>query len=187
MDPIAMVSMGSSALGGITKAAGSIFEGQSKASMYNYQAGVANVNKQIALQNAVYSREVGETKAEQSGMKSRAQAGQIKAVQASRGLRLDSGSAVAVQDSQAQIARHEQAVIRSNAARAAYGHEVEALNFGAKAAMASSAAKQSKIGGFINAFSSILGGATSVSSKWMQFGSTFGTGEGEEEYNEAYS
>ena len=170
---LAMVSMGTTALGSLVKAGGSLMSGFGQSSMYKYQAGVAKVNQQIALQNANCSRAIGEIKAEESGMKSRAQAGQIKAAQGASGLRISGGSATNVRESQAQIGRYEQGIIRSNAAKAAYGHEVEALNFGAQSKEYSMASKYSKTSGAINAFSSLLGGASSVADKWFQFNTTF--------------
>jgi hypothetical protein len=71
------------------------------------------------------------------------------------------------------IGAAEQDTIRSNAARAAYGHEVEAINFGAQSQLYSMASKTSKVSGAINATSSLLGGASSTSDKWLQYGSMF--------------
>jgi hypothetical protein len=171
---IAMVSMGSSALGGVTKAAGSVFSGLASSAMHKYQAGVAAVNAKIARQNAEYSRGIGEFKAEQSGMKTRAEIGKTTAIQGASGFRADTGSAADVRESQHMLGISEQNVIRSNAARAAYGHEVEALNFEAESQQHQMARKTSKIAGFLGAGESILGGASSVSSKWLQYQSTFG-------------
>ena len=155
-------------------AAGALYSGYASSQAYKYQAGVATVNQKIAKQNAEYSRSVGEFKAEQSGMKSRAQAGQIKAAQSASGLRSDSGSAEDVQESQHMLGESEQNVIRSNAAKAAYGHEIEAINFGAQSEMASMAGKNAVVEGYFKAGSSILGGASSTSDKWLRYSSSFG-------------
>ena len=171
---LAMISMGGNAAGGAVSAVGALFSGQASSAAYKYQAGVAAVNEKIAKQNAVYSREVGEFKAEQSGMKSRQQAGAIKVAQAASGFRGDMGSAKAVGESQHMIAESEQDVIRSNAAKAAYGHEVEAINFASQKELYNMARKNAKTESYFKAASSILGSASSTADKWLQYGSNFG-------------
>lgn len=163
------------AAGSVTKAAGSIFSGLSTSAMHKYQAGVAAVNAKIARQNAEYSRGVGEFKAEQAGMKTAGEIGRTTAIQGASGFRVESGSATDVRESQRMLGQSAQNVIRSNAARAAYGHEVEALNFEAQATQHQMARKTSKIAGFLGAGESLLGGAAGVSDKWLQYQSTFGT------------
>ena len=176
-DPIsiATLAMIGSGVGGAVSAGGAIYGGVASSQMYKYQASVAEVNRKIALQNAEYSRAVGESQAEESGMKSRAQAGAIRAAQGASGFSLEGGSATGVRESQAMLGRYDQAVIRSNAAKAAYGHEVEALSYANEAELYRMAGKKSMTEGFIKAGSSILGGATSVADKWLQYGSMFGT------------
>src|SRR5882672_5130647 len=113
-DPMSMVSMGASALGGIfgaagakTKAAGEqlniqgqmigtmgkafSFDVESanykwKSGVEEYQAQVARNNKLIAEQNANYERDVGEVTAQQLGMKQQWERGQMMAQQGASGL-----------------------------------------------------------------------------------------------------
>jgi hypothetical protein len=189
MDPVSIgvmtaVSMAASAGGAFMSAKGAATQSQgaqqsalAQAGMYNYQAGVAKVNAQIARQNADYETNVGEVQAQQSGMKTRAQLGEIKAGQGASGLDVNSGSAVAVRESAQELGTYDASVIRSNAAKRAYGYEVEATQnesqaalFGMSAANATSAAGIAKETGGINVATSLLTGASSVSSKWMQAG-----------------
>lgn len=153
--PMTIASMGATALGGIfgamgaqTKAQGeqlgiqgqilntigSIFGLNVQAAQYgyqanvaDYQAGVAKVNQDIALQNASYSRDVGETDASISGMQTRSQVSQAKATQGASGLDVNVGSAVNVRESMVEIGEYNQSIIRANAAKQAYGYEVEAM------------------------------------------------------------
>lgn len=171
---LALFSMGAQGLGSVVGAAGSIFSGFAKSSMYKYESGVAAVNAKIARQNAEYSREIGEFKAEQSGMKTRQVVGKTIATQGASGFRVGEGSAGDVVASERMLGESEQNVIRSDAAKAAYGHEVEALNYDAQSQMYKTAGKASVIEGFFGAGESILGGASGVSSKWMQYQTTFG-------------
>ncbi len=169
-DPSAVgaTGMGASAGGGILGAVGSIFQGQAQAKAFQYQAGVAEINKKIALQNEDYSIRAGEVEANRSGRKTGFMIGEQKAVQASRGLDVNSGSNVGVRDSQHQVGEMDMATIRESAGRRAYGYKVEAANNEAQAQIFKASAKTSKTSSYINAGASILGSASSVSSKWLQ-------------------
>ena len=103
------------------------------ANIAKYQAAVSDMNQQIALGNATYARDVGEVQAQQSAMKSREDLGMMKASQGASGMDVNSGSAINVRESMIDIGYYNQAVIRSDAARKAYGFEVEAMQAGAQA------------------------------------------------------
>jgi hypothetical protein len=188
-DPVTLsaIGIGASAGGSLLGAAGNIFSGQANSSMYSYQAGVAKVNQQIALQNADYSTAVGEVQAQQSGMKTAAEIGTTKATQGASGIDVNTGSAAAVRTSEEQLGEENQAIIRSDAAKRAYGYEVEAQSQGASANMYSAAASNSKTSGLLGAFGSILGGVSSVSSKWLSASSTGAIGgSGGSNFNPAF-
>jgi hypothetical protein len=163
VDPVTMgaVSLGSTILGGVSKMAGAStnaeaqrlgiqgqmlqtigqafgFRAQAQQSQYTaninkYQAGVADVNKEIAKANATYSRDVGEVEAQQAGMKAHADLGEMIATQGASGLSVSGGSSTRVRESMIEIGSYTQDVIRSSAAKKAYGYEVEALQYGAQA------------------------------------------------------
>jgi hypothetical protein len=156
------------AIGVAVSAGGAIFKGMSQASMYGYQANIARMNADIARQNAVYESNLGEVQAQQQGMKTRAVIGQTKATQGASGLDLNSGSAVEVRASEAELGAEDQATIRSNAARRAYGFQVEAAQDTAQASLLDKASSNAEIGGFIDAGTSILGGGGSLSSRWLK-------------------
>src|SRR5262245_18236812 len=141
---LALGSMGLAAMGSMVGAAGALYSGAAQSSMYKYQAGVAAVNARIAKQNTEYSREIGEFKAQQSGMKTRALVGKTLVAQGASGFRADSGSDEDVVKSEKMLGESEQDVIRSDAARAAYGHEVEALNFESQSNIYNMSAKTSR-------------------------------------------
>jgi hypothetical protein len=166
---VAGASLGATALGGITGAVGSIFGGQSQSAMYQYQAGIAAMNAQIAKQNAAYETAVGETRAQESGMKTRAQIGSTRAQQGASGLDVNSGTNVSVRASEAELGNFEQSIIRSDAARRAYGQEVVAAQETAQSQVDMMAADNAKTAGLLGGFTSILGGASSFGSKYLQF------------------
>ena len=178
-DPVTLtaISVGATVLGGATQGIGSIMGGESKSSMYKYQAGVARVNQEISKQNADYSRTMGEREAQSVGMKSRFQRGQIITAQSGRGLAIGSGSNADVVESQGALGRHDQATVRASAAKRAYGYEVEAFKQGTQASMYDRAAEDAETAGYIGAFSSLLGTASSVAGKWLD-ASRLGIGSG---------
>lgn len=174
---LATVGMASSALGGVVSAVGSVLGGQAKSQMFQYQAGVADINQRIAKRNASYARYVGEFEAQRSGMKSRYETGQQKVIQSGRGLDVNFGSPAAVRESQESIGRQEQTTIRSSAARRAFGYDVEAEKQRTAASMYRKSAKNEEIAGYIGAAGSILGATSSVAGKWYEAGQ-YGMGGG---------
>ena len=163
VDPVTMgaVSLGSTIMGGVSKIAGAAtnadaqrigikgqmlqtmaqafgFRAQAQQSQYQanihkYQAGVADINKEISKANATYSRDEGEVTAQQAGMKAHAELGEMIAQQGASGLSVNSGSSTKVRESMIEIGQYTQSVIRSSAAKKAYGYEVEAMQYGAQA------------------------------------------------------
>lgn len=170
-DPVSIsagIGMASSLGGSLLSAFGASSAGQAQSQAYQYQAGIARMNAQIDRQNADWERGTGEIESQQSGMKTKAQIASTKAIQGGSGLDVNSGSATKVRESELEIGQQNEATIRANAAHKAYGFEVKAVNEVAQANLDDAAADNAKSAGDINAFASILGGVSSVSSKWMQ-------------------
>jgi hypothetical protein len=119
---------------------GTAFGFQTQAQQYEYQsninkyqAGVAKVNEDIAKSNANYERDMGEVDAQQAGMKSRYELGEMKASQGASGIDVNSGSSTRVRESMIDLGYYNQTLIRSSAAKKAYGYEVEATQDEAQA------------------------------------------------------
>lgn len=170
IETLAAISIGAGIAGAVTGAVGSNYAGQAKSNAATYQMQVAQNNKIIADRNAQYALATGETEAQIMGMKTRAQIGQTRATQAAHGLDVNSGSNLAVRESEASIGSFNEMMIRSNAKKTAYGFEVEGVNQLNQAAISKMAAENAETEGYIGAASSLLGGASSVSDKWMKFG-----------------
>jgi hypothetical protein len=179
---LATIGMVGAGAGGVMGALSSIMGGDSQSSMYRYKAGIARQNAQIAKQNADYARKVGEVEAQRKGMETRFEIGQQKVGQAASGLDVNTGSAERVRDSTQAIGAHDQAVIRANSARKAYGYEVEGAQAEAESGMMEAASTSSKKAGYLGAVSSILGGATSVASKWLQYKQNFGSSTSSDDF-----
>ncbi len=171
-------------------------EFKEKSEIESYQADISRMNQQIAESNANYERNKGEVEAEHSGMESRYELGVAKAAQGASGIDVNSGSSQRVRESMIEIGQYNEAMIRSNAAKIAYGYEVQATQAHAEAAIhdmtssldkaqaanATTAAgitraalplEQQAMGlaaetGKLGAEASLISAAGSVASKWMQ-------------------
>lgn len=182
------IGIGATIAGGIVSAEGAKTTAQATQNSFNYQAGVAQLNSQIDLQNADYARDQGETKAMQYGMKAGQQQAAIKNAQAASGLDVNSGSALAVQQSQKQITGIDTAQIRSNAAKVAYDYDVKSTMDLNQATLDVMGGQNAIIAGNIQAESSILGSVGSVASKWSAgssaglFGGTSGGSSGGKDF-----
>jgi len=160
--------MASTFLGGLTSAFGAYEQGQSEGKMYDYQAGVARMNAQIAEQNASTTSATGEFNAMLSGLRGAATMGTMKAAQASHGLDVRSGSAQQVQQSQGMFNQLNQSAIRSDAAKTAYNYRTQAAASIAEAGADTFAGENARTAGMIKADTSLIGAASSVSQQWLQ-------------------
>lgn len=166
-EPLTIVSLAATVIGGAMSAYGKAQQGAAQGRMFDYQAGIAQMNQKIALQNADYERNVGEIAAQESGMKTRAQVGATTAAQAASGLDVNAGSTSDVRTSETEIGQYNEAIIRANAARRAYGYDVEATQDVAQAGLYRMAASTSRAGGDIGAITSLLSMGTSVADKYL--------------------
>ena len=175
---LAIASIGSSLIGGGISAFGKSQQAQSAAEMYNYRAGMADYNAKIAAQNAEYAVNAGQQQAAQEGLKTGAQIGQSRANYGASNIKVDSGSPADVVASERQIGNINTANILNNAARIAYGYQVQEQQETSQATVYRAAAADEKKAGTISMIGSLVGSAGSVASKWLQYGQSFGTGSG---------
>lgn len=221
MDPVTMagISIGASLVGGAVGAVGAEKKGEAQAGVLRgqartqllqsrakaeeymagaevseYQAQVARNNAIIAEQNARYEREVGEAAAGEKLLETGTKVGAQRVGFAAGGVDVNKGSAVDVQSSTRQLGALDAATILNNAARKAYGYDVEKTGFGSEAILrtmsagfsrraagralqlggqaaevSEEAAGAAKEAGHLGAMASLLGGASSVSDKWLSF------------------
>ena len=170
-DPVttmAVVGMTTAAAGSIFGAVGATNQGAAQQQMNAYQAGIAQVNSTIDKQNASWALETGEVEALKSGQKTGFTVATEKTAQSGSGLDVNTGSAAAVRDSTLKIGQIDQGIIKTNSARRAYGFTVEAAAEDAEAVMDITAGDNAVKAGTLGAVTSLLGGASSVSSKWIQ-------------------
>lgn len=169
IETIAAISLGTAVVGAGVGAYGASQAGKASKNAFTYQAQVAKNNADIAKANANYQRASGETEAAITGVKQREQMGATKSQQSASGLDVNSGSPLAVRESQSEINSFDQMMIRSNAQRTAYGSDVEATNQLNQRTIDIMAGDQAKRAGNIGSLTSVIGGASSVSDKWLKF------------------
>lgn len=169
MPPVAIaapaigLSLASTAFGAL----GAANSGAQQAAMANYQAGIAQQNSQIAQQNARQAIAAGGIQASNAGLAGAQQLGKIRTAEGASNLDVNSGSNVNVQKSQAEITKLNQLTIQNNAARAAYGYQVQATGDQAQAGLFGAQASAAQQAGKIGVFSSLLGGASSLTGNLM--------------------
>lgn len=169
IETLAIAGLVAGAAGAGVSALGAQQSGQASKAAYTYQAQVAQNNKIIADRNAQYALQTGETEAQIMGMKTGQNLGTAKTVQAASGLDVNSGSALEAREQIASMGSFDEMMIRSNAQRKSYAAKVEGTNQQAQADISMMAGRQAETAGNTGAFSSLLGGASSVSDKWMKF------------------
>lgn len=165
---LAAVSIAASAGSAIMGAMGAAQQGRAAAQQAQYQAQIARFNQQVALQNRDYQLAKGETEAQIFGRREAQRMGQIKARIGASGVDIGSGSPEDVLTSQRLLTSTDLQQIRANAARSAYGEEVKGVEAGAQATMYDTAASNIKSAIPFQVAGSLLSGAASVSSKWLQ-------------------
>ena len=147
--------LGSSAIG----AAGAISSSQASAASAGYNAKVAQNNAQIATQNANFAGAEGNQNVAVQADKTRAQIGATLANQGASGVDVNSGSAVDVRASEAKIGMMNALNIRSQAARQAYGFQTQSASDIGQAQLDRSQQSSDKTAGYLNAGTTVLGGA----------------------------
>lgn len=148
---------------------GQMQAGKAAQGQANYQAAVANNNKIIADRQAADSIARGKTAEKQHRQQVAQLIGRQRTVMAGNGVELDSGTALDLTSDTAGIGEMDALTIRSNAEREAYAHKVQGMGFEADAGLYSMRGDAARSAGTTGAFSSLLGGAGSVASKWYGF------------------
>lgn len=174
MDPATMgaAAIGSTLLSGAVGGVGAAFSSQASADAFNFKAGIAKLNSDINKQNASWAINSGGIKAANFGLKVGQEIADTKVVQAASGLDVNSGSKSAIRDTQTDVAKYSQDLIRSDAAHTAHGYEVKAASDSMEAELDRTSASNAEKAGKLGILSSVIGTASSVASKWSQASTT---------------
>ncbi len=144
--------------------------GQASADMYNYKAYMAAANAQIALQNRDYDLAVGDQQGFFNDLRNRQRLGAATADAGASGFDIGSSPTIkAGLDSVAQLGRYDTLQIINNARRKGQQDVVQSWNYTQEALMDQASARNALAGASIDETSSLIGGATSLASRWAGF------------------
>lgn len=167
--PLAYASLAASAIGTAVSVYGSVQQGKAAQGQANYQATVDRNNKIISDRYAADAIERGkEAEADQ-----RRKTQQIIANQrvgfAANGIDLGSDVVSETLSDSAMLGELDALTIRSNAAREAYGYQVQGMNYEASATNQILAGKNARSAGRTAAMSTLLSGAASVGNSYADY------------------
>lgn len=156
LDPATLTVL--SLVGTGISAFGQMQQGKAAQQSANYNAQVSANNAKIAEQNASLRMAQGNAAVQAEQMKNRAKIGAITANQGASGVDLNSPSSVDVRSSAAEAGELNAINIRSNAAREAYGYQVDSANATAQSQLEKAEGKNVKKAGILNAGTTLLSG-----------------------------
>jgi hypothetical protein len=166
---VAYASLAAAAAGAAVSAVGAHQQGVAAQQQAAYQAAVARNNQVLAEQAANDATAKGRVLEQQKRQQVAQQEGMVRAVAGASGFDENSGSPLRIQESVAQVGEEDAQIIRNNAAREAYGYRTQGMNYAAQAGLDEAEGRNAATAGNLGAFSSIIGGASTVSSRWTQF------------------
>jgi hypothetical protein len=134
-------------------------DASAKASTYNAQ--VAEMNAVLSQRRAKDAMERGAKAEQQKRMEISQLQGRQRAAMAANGVDIGYGSSLDTLIDTAYLGELDALTIRRNAAREAYDFEVDAVNGRADASLSRANADSAMMGGYLNAASTVLGGASS--------------------------
>lgn len=169
IETLAVASLAGGAGSGILGAFGAGQTTDATAASYNYKAAVASNNAIIAKRNADAATAAGGVAAQNNDLKTKNLVGTQLVTQAANGLDVGSGTNVNVRQSAEELGHLDTLTILNNAAKNSAGFKAQGMNFEAESALDTASATNAKTAGDINVATSLLGGASSVSSKWLSY------------------
>lgn len=169
IETLAIGSLVAGAGSGILGAFGANATADATQASYNYKAAVASNNAIIAKRNADAATAAGGVAAQNNDLKTRNLVGTQLVTQASNGLDVGSGTNVNVRQSAEELGHLDTLTILNNAAKNSAGFKAQGMNFTAESQLDTAAGANARTAGDINVATSLLGGASSVGSKWLNY------------------
>lgn len=154
---------------GVLNAVGSYRGGQAQDQAYQYGAAVARNNALVAEQNAKLIEAQGSESIYRAREETAQTIGLERAGFGASGVDVNRGSAGRTQEDTARVGAANELTIRNNVAREAYAHRVQAVNFENEAKADTVAGANALQAGKLGALTSLVSGASSTASKWVQF------------------
>ncbi len=157
------------AIGATVATAGSaIYSANAKAESDRYNQQVANMNAELSERRARDALDRGREEEQQARLKAAQIQGAQVAAMAANGVDLGFGSPLDTLVDTATMGELDALTIRRNAASEAYDYRVQAASGRADAAMDGASANSAMTGGYLDAFSTILGGGSRAYSSWQE-------------------
>lgn len=147
-------------------AVGSVVQGNAAASAANAQAAQMENNAKLAEIQAREEVKRGASEEERFRFQIQQLRGKQKAGYAAAGIDLGSGSALDANLSTLTEAEMDAATIRADAQGRKHAYLVQAQDSRYQASLARASAKNARIGGYLGAATSIIGGVSTVADKW---------------------
>lgn len=151
-------------LGSVVGALGSIVSGVFSFAQASYQAKVAEMNEEIAKDNAKRAIQRSQVNEQTQSDQALALLGEQEAAMSASGLGINSPSLRRVRRSSAMLARKDILNIRQDAEIEKYNYLTDAANYKAQGQMAMIGGVGSLLGGFLNATGSFVGRSSSTAS-----------------------
>lgn len=161
----AVAAVASSAIAGY----GQYQAGQAAKQAGDYNAAIARNNQIIAERQAEDAIKRGDIAADEQRRKTARLVGTQRAAFGSSGLAIDSATSLDILGDTAAFGELDALTIKSNAAREAYGYQVQGMNYAAEEAMSRVRGKNAAAAGIINASSTLIGGVGSGANMWAQY------------------
>lgn len=154
--------------GALFQAVGAIAGGAAANNAAKYNAQVASNNAAMAQRQAEDAKERGRIEEQRFRLQAAQLRGQQAASLAANGVDISSGSPLQVLADSAGMAELDAASVRDQAAREAYGYQVESANYLNESTLERARGKSAKRASYFEAGSSLLTGAGRVAANWPQ-------------------
>lgn len=143
--------------------------GEAAKAQANYNAAVDRNNAILANRAAADARQRGEVAAATAAQQGNQLIGRQKAILASNGVVVNEGSALDLTSNTAAQNKLDELTIRNNAEREALGFEAQGMNYTSQSGLDLAAGNNAESAANTAAFSTALGGAGTVASRWYEF------------------
>lgn len=141
-------------------AGGQVMSGIQQSQMANYQAAIAQQNKQIAREGSIDAIKLGQDKQRQLGREVAGRVGAQEARMAGNNVDTTSGSAARVISDTQMIGREDMNALSENINREVRGHQIDAWNYESESRAKKADASNAIVGTAFGVASTALGGAT---------------------------
>jgi len=174
LETIAIASLASAVIGGALSGVGSLASSHAQANAANYQAEVAKNNAKLAAWKAGQATKVGEQDLYNLGQQRRQRMGAIIAGEAAQGVDVNSGSALEVQQSEDILGQSEAQQLSERTGREVYGYRTQGVSYENEAQLEEYKSQQASEAGIFDVGTSLLGTASSVGGKYLDWQSVGG-------------